>query len=72
LQQQEIPEDEDEDNDEDYVEQVFEGSLVHYYPDERRISKLEKRYEFTGAIPKFLGFQDLINPEVFGRNIMNS
>ncbi|KAH7429984.1 hypothetical protein KP509_09G076900 [Ceratopteris richardii] len=56
---------EEDGSDEDYVEQVYEGSLVHYYPDERRISKLEKKFEFTGAIPVFLGFQDFISPEVW-------
>eukprot|EP00250_Pteridium_aquilinum_P013779 c21569_g1_i1 orf=276-1412(+) len=63
--QEELPQVEEHESDEDYVEQVYEGSLVHYYPEERRVSKLEKRFEFTGAIPVFLGFQDFISPEVW-------
>jgi hypothetical protein len=64
-QEEELHEEEEEGvSDRDYVEQVFEGSLVHYYPEEKRITDLEKRIKFTGVIPKFLGFQDLVSLEV--------
>ncbi|KAI5077700.1 hypothetical protein GOP47_0007968 [Adiantum capillus-veneris] len=65
LHQEELPQVDEHESDEDYVEQVYEGSLVHYYPEERKISKLEKKFEFTGAMPVFLGFQDFISPEVW-------
>lgn len=65
LHQEELPQVEEHESDEDYVEQVYEGSLVHYYPEERKVSKLEKRFEFTGRIPVLLGFQDFISPEVW-------
>lgn len=64
-QEEELHEQEEEGvSDGNYVEQVFEGSLVHYYPEERRITDLEKRIELSGVILKFLGFQDLVSLEV--------
>lgn len=49
----------------DYVEEVYEGSLVHYFPEERKVSKLEKKFVFSGASAKFLGLQDFFSPEVW-------
>lgn len=49
----------------EYVERVYEGSLVHYYPDEVKVSKMERRFIFSGALSSFLGMQDFVTPEVW-------
>eukprot|EP00249_Psilotum_nudum_P007002 c20235_g1_i1 orf=207-1355(+) len=52
-------------NGEEYVHDVYEGSLVHYFPEERKVGKLEKRFSFAGFLPTFLGLRDFFCPEVW-------